>query len=176
MQIRPAVPSEAAALAKLHRDVRHATYAKILPAAVLAADTYAKRLALWEARVADPARRIFVAELDGRLLGLACAAPMPAFPNGRAPLPGFDAYLESLYVDPGAHKHGVGAALLRTVAAAMREAGATSLALHTLSRNTARGFYERMGARFVREERVEQDGEHWFHAAYGWDDIDAVAG
>jgi ribosomal protein S18 acetylase RimI-like enzyme len=101
---------------------------------------------------------------------------MPAFPNGRAPLPGFDAYLESLYVDPGTHKRGVGVALLRAVAAAMRDGGYTSLALHTLSRNAARGFYEHLGARYVREERVDQDGEHWFHAAYGWDDISSVAG
>lgn len=174
--LRESRAGDAMPIAALHLAVRRATYAGQLPAAVLDADTLEHRAAMWKNRLADPAKRVYVVEQGGVLLGLACGGPMPERPNGREPLPGFDAYLDSLYVDPVAHGRGLGRKLLRRVAARLAADGFTSLALHTLSANPARGFYERLGARFLRYERVEAAGHAWVAVAYGWPTIAVAAG
>lgn len=169
--LRPAHANEAATIAKLHLETRVATYTGKIPQPVLDADSLERRVAAWAERFADPARRIFVAEENGRIVGLACAGPMPERPNGHDPLPSFDAYLYSLYVDPAQHGRGVGRKLLRQLAERLAGDGLHAMALHTVGNNPARGFYEHLGARLVREEVAEQDGERWPLAVYGWDDL-----
>jgi L-amino acid N-acyltransferase YncA len=147
--LRDAHAADAAPIARLHLDVRRATYTGMLPQAALDADSFEQRLALWERRLADPARRVIVAERDRQMVGFACAGPMPERPGGREPLPGFDAYLESIYIDPATHGEGTGRAILSRLAMQLAVAGFTSLALHAVSNNPARGFYEHLGARFI---------------------------
>jgi GNAT superfamily N-acetyltransferase len=170
-----AAPADAVGIARLHLAVRAATYPELIPQQVLDADSFEKRLATWTLRLADPERVIVAAWRDGELGGFACATPMPERPNGREPLPGFAAYLESIYVDPALHGSGIGAGLLRGIAARLVARDLRSLALHMVVGNPARGFYEHTGARFVREERTEMDGHAWMAAAYGWSDISTLA-
>jgi hypothetical protein len=40
-----------------------------------------------------------------------------------------------------------------------------------LADNPARGFYERLGGRYLRQKPIEIGGIDLFEAAYGWDDI-----
>jgi ribosomal protein S18 acetylase RimI-like enzyme len=169
--LRPARSDEAIPVAKLHFDTRVATYTGRIPQAVLDGDSLERRIASWSERLADPTRRIFVADEAGRIVGLACAGPMPERPNGHDSLPAFDAYLYSLYVDPAQHGSGVGRKLLRGLSERLLADGLHAMALHTVGNNPARGFYEHLGARLVREEIAEQSGQHWQLAVYGWDDL-----
>jgi ribosomal protein S18 acetylase RimI-like enzyme len=170
-KVRDARPDDAAGLAQLHYDVRVATYTGNIPQAALDADSLARRRALWEERVADPARRIVLAEDGGRMIGLACAGPMPERPNGHDPLPGYDAYLYSLYVDPGQQGSGLGKALLGAVAARLVADGLHAMALHTVAAVRAQHFYEHLGAHRIRTEEAHAAGVHWTTLVYGWDDI-----
>jgi len=169
--LRRAVASDAAGLAALHYAVRLATYTGNIPQAALDADSLARRRTLWEERVADPARRIVLAEDDGRMVGLACAGPMPERPNGHDPLPGYDAYLYSLYVDPAQQKSGLGRALLAAVAALLLADDLHAMALHTVAAVRARHFYEHLGAHLIRTEEAHAAGVHWTTLVYGWHDI-----
>lgn len=170
-----AVPGDAETIARLHLDVRRATYRGLIPQPALDADSLEARTAMWRERLADPERSVLIVRRGARPAGFACARPMPARPNGREPLPGFDGYLESIYVDPALHGAGAGGTLIRGVAARLLARGISSLALHMVLGNPARGFYEHLGARYVREEQASAFGFAWSVAAYGWRDIAALA-
>lgn len=172
--LRPAGPADADGLARLHLAVRIATYTGKIPQPALDADSLARRRSLWEERVADPARRIVVAEDAGRMVGLACAGPMPERPNGHDPLPGYDAYLYSLYVDPSEQGSGLGKTLLGAVAARLVADGLHAMALHTVAAAQARYFYEHLGAHLIRTEEAHAAGVHWTTLVYGWHDIAAL--
>ena len=170
-----ATPADAAAIARLHLAVRRETYRGLIPQPALDADSLEARVAAWTERLADLSRVILVARRDAELGGLACARPMPERPAGREPLPGFEGYLESIYVDPALHGSGVGGTLIRGIAARLAGRGFHSLALHMVVGNPAQAFYEHLGARFVREERAGTNGYAWLMAAYGWKDIAPLA-
>ena len=92
-------------------------------------------------------------------------------PHGKEPLPGFDAYLDSLYLLQSVQGRGVGRTLLVATARELRARGHRALALHVLSTNPARSFYERLGATFIRDEPPSFSGECLFESAYGWPDL-----
>lgn len=170
--LRAALAGDAAAIASVHIASWRTTYAELLPAGVIAARTaWSLRYPLWVERL-NGGRTAFVAEDSGGIAGFACASAMSAHPQGREPLP-YDAYLESLYLLKRAQGHGVGRALLGAIAAPLVAAGYASMALHVLSTNPARGFYERLGALFVRDEPPEPDtGTHT--CAYAFPDVAAL--
>lgn len=81
-------------------------------------------------------RLCLVAERNGSLQGFAVVATLSGEP----------ATLESIVVDPGCRKQGIGSALLRATANRAREAGAEALALEVRASNlTALRFYAQEG-------------------------------
>ena len=81
----------------------------------------------WIARVVLPTQQVWVAEREGRVIGVAALDVST---------------LEQLYVLPGEQGHGVGSALLEKA----RELSPDGLTLWTFQRNAAaRAFYERRG-------------------------------
>jgi GNAT superfamily N-acetyltransferase len=84
-----------------------------------------------------------VAELDGRLAGLMHAV-VHANTWAAAPV----CYLEDLFVDPAARRHGVGGALIAALAALGREAGWHRIYWRTAADNaTAQALYDRLATR-----------------------------
>lgn len=85
----------------------------------------------------------FVAELDSRIVGLACLRLLPCLCD---PLP--YAELTELIVDRDYRRMGVGRALVKHIEAQARAQGAKSLHLMTAWRNTnAHAFYHALGYR-----------------------------
>jgi GNAT superfamily N-acetyltransferase len=127
--IRPAVPADAAAIARLNTayDDLRATPEQI--AAQLAA--------------CAPAETAFLAEIDGRVVGMACLRLLPTVCD---PTP--YAELTELFVEAHARRLGVGRALVAHVEAQARARGARELVLMTAWRNTsAHAFYHALGYR-----------------------------
>jgi ribosomal protein S18 acetylase RimI-like enzyme len=172
--IRAVAPGDAIEIAAVQCASWRTTYAGLVPPEIVAARTeMVPRVELWRMRLADPSCGCVVALLDGVLCAFAAFAPMPERPQGMDPLPGYDAYLEAIYALSAAQRLGIGRALLAAVAVRLRASGYRSLALHVLATNPARGFYERLGARLVREEPA-LPGETWHGCAYGWPDLAAL--
>jgi GNAT superfamily N-acetyltransferase len=169
--LRDASAADAIEIAAVHCASWRTTYTGLLPPEIVAAHTeMTPRVDLWRLRSADPSRGCVVALLDGVLCAFAAFAAMPERPQGMEPVPGYDAYLEAIYALQAVQHHGIGRALLGAAAERLRARGYRSLALHVLASNPARGFYERLGARLVREE-PPGPGETWHGCVYGWPDI-----
>ena len=152
--VRRAVPDDAAALGRLHVRAWQWAYDGMLPADYLAglADQTARREAMWRqiAELRDD-QPLWVAERDGRVIGLCNTAP------GRDQPPD-TAELLSIYIDPDAVGTGVGAALMNEAVADMRARGYKQAILWVLEANDrGRRFYEKGGWRFdgvVKEEEM----------------------
>jgi len=94
----------------------------------------------------QPVFEALIAELDGAPVGFALTFRTYSTWEGR---PGL--FVEDLYVTPDARTYGVGRALLATVAHRAVERGYRRVDLNVLDWNPARGFYDRIGFRQMKE-------------------------
>lgn len=88
--------------------------------------------------------------------------------------PDHEAEVFLIYVAIAEQGKGVGRALMREAAQGLLDRGMRSMLLWTLRDNLrSRGFYERLGGRYLREEY--RDDIRAYEVAYGWPDL-AVLG
>ncbi len=166
VSIRPAIPGDAAAMARVNGDAWRAAYRGIFPDAVLDArgrepDDEEKRRR-WIAR---PEAVILVAEEGGTVVGFVVSGPP------RDPVPGFESEILAVYVHPDRQGRGIGRRLMLRAAEALAARGARSFFLWTLrDLPPTRAFYERLGGRVVAERRAPVLGVEVDEVAYGWGD------
>jgi GNAT superfamily N-acetyltransferase len=89
---------------------------------------------------ANPRFEALIAEMDGAPAGFALFFPNYSTWEGR---PGL--YVEDIFVEEHARRHGVGRRLMAAVARLARERGFARIDLSMLDWNPARGFYRRLG-------------------------------
>jgi GNAT superfamily N-acetyltransferase len=169
MLVRPAVPGDTDAIARIHVDSWRATYRGILPDAVLDELSYAAYAARWALRLEEPGETLFlVAEGGGHVRG---------FVSGGRERSGDNLYtgeIYSLYLDPAWLHQGIGTLLAKALALALRDRGHRSLLVWVLSANPARIFYAALGATYVREGTLTIGEAVLSSCAYGWQDIDRL--
>lgn len=144
MNIRPATPGDAAAIAAVGRETWHDTYDEIMGHETVAervADRYDPETV--RGYFDDEAFRAYVAETADGVVGYAHSRPDPET----------DAWhLPAVYVRPDAQGQGIGDALVERVEADAREADAAVVRLVVLAANEGvRGFYEARGYEEVDE-------------------------
>lgn len=145
MELRPATPSDAAALADLGVRSFVAKFGHMYTAEDLAnflAESHSEAKIAKE--IADPQMRVMLAEADGRLLGyckLVMACGWPEHARG-----GKVIELKQLYTDPETTGRGIGASLMDWALAAARDHAADEMQLSVWSGNDgAQKFYGRYG-------------------------------
>jgi ribosomal protein S18 acetylase RimI-like enzyme len=173
MKIRAAWISDAPALARVHVDSWRSTYRCVLPKDRLAALSYGHREQGWAERLehADSQRTVtFVAEDQaGQVVGFSTAGPET---SGDAVYKG---ELHAIYLLEAHQRQGHGRRLMHAAADAMARDGFPNIMLWVLSENHgARGFYERIGGRVIRERTVTIFEVDVMERAYGWDDIQSL--
>jgi len=142
--VRPAVPTDAPAMAALHVAAWRAAYHGVMPEAFLARLTVEEREAMWRRSLTEPElapaeRVILVAEVDGAVRGFAAAG------HARGDDEHGLGELYAINVDPPAWGGDAGAALL-AAATAWLDARFPASILWVVDRNErARSFYERAG-------------------------------
>jgi GNAT superfamily N-acetyltransferase len=131
--IRAAARADARAIAELEVRAWRWAFVDIVDEADM--PTIERREARWTGEPLDGA---FVAEVEGRVVGVVQVGPDPSEPaTGR---------LRGLYVDPAAQGAGLGTALYDHAMAELHAAGFGTATLELLVANGhARGFYERRG-------------------------------
>ena len=143
-------------------------YRGILSDAYLDGDLIAERRALWQERFSKPApnQTIVVAEIDGGIVGLACA-----FGDHDE---SWGTLLENLHVAPGHKGAGIGAQLVTHIALwSSRFHTAAVMHLWVLAGNTAaQRFYQRLGASQVEESVWDApDGNSVSELRFAWPSV-----
>jgi len=164
--IRAATPADAPAIAAVHVTVWRATYRDLAPPGALRLLDLQFRLKRWIEILEQGERTVLVAESGGHIIGIgtAGAASVPELkPHGE---------ILYLYVNPAFSGRGIGHALMRALAGALRDQGYKSLALGVVDGNRgAMAFYERLGG--VQTGRYVDPGPIWRsdNVIYVWDDL-----
>lgn len=169
--IRAAVPADAPRIAHTHVACWRETYAGMLPDEVLAALSVADRTVMWERILTQSpsSTAVFVVEQDDEIAAFgACGKQRDADLAGK----GFGGEVSAIYVLASAQKHGVGTALMRTMAAALTARGLAGMSLWVLRENAvARRFYDRLGGQVLGEKMERRPYGEIVEVTYGWPDL-----
>jgi GNAT superfamily N-acetyltransferase len=169
IRLRPAKPSDARAIARIHVETWRTTYPGVLPDHALIDMNVDGKARSWRNMLEQPstAGSVLVAEdrEDSVTIGFASACR-----NRHAMLP-FAGEVQTLYVLPDWQERGVGRLLLEGCFGALRKHGLESAMVWVLADNPARFFYERMGGRRAGERDETLWGATLHEIAYGWSAI-----
>jgi ribosomal protein S18 acetylase RimI-like enzyme len=106
--------------------------------------------ARYDARVGEPDRAVFVAFVDGSMVGFADAALVRSIDEASYHAPGLDVYVEDLIVTSALRRQGIARSLLLAVEEWAIDAGARMVTLDThVSNRAARSLYGATGYREV---------------------------
>ena len=152
--IRPALPSDALAVARVQVAAWRDAYRGIVPQKFLDGMSEDRAAQRWQERFA-PGRFLFVAEGEQGVTGFVSGGPAREGPGG------FDGEVYALYVLAAERRRGIGGRLLRRAALALAE---------------GRAFDERHGGRVVAAKEIEIGGADLPEVAYGWADLASLRG
>jgi GNAT superfamily N-acetyltransferase len=167
--VRSATPADASPIALVQVESWQAAYRGLIPDDVIDARTVEVRTNQWAAFLSDSHSIALVACDEGGIVQGFTSALLLDGSDG-----GFQSYLQTLYVRPGAWRQGIGRELLRCVCTKLHAAGVKNMALRTLRLSSARAFYERLGARLVHEG-IAHDAGRFDDVVYAFDDISTTA-
>ncbi len=169
IQIRAAVPEDAASMARVHVDSWRSTYAGIVPAEYLAGLSYPNRESLWKELLTTdrPGASYFVAEAeDGDIVGFASAGPERESDGT------YRGELYAIYILEEYQRMGLGRRLFSCVTRRLLPDGFNSMLLWVLEDNRpACRFYESLGGERVARKTITIGGADLVEVSYGWRDI-----
>jgi GNAT superfamily N-acetyltransferase len=175
VNIRAAKAQDSAALAQIQVNSYRTAYANILPQAYLDRFTYAEQEQDWRDLLSSGLDDVLtIAETSaGEIVGYALGRA------GSTEIPPYDGELVAWHVRPSYQEQGTGRRLFLAVAKQLKHIGSASLMLWVLEKNPARVFYERLGGQVIGEKDWGDNAAFGVvvkEVAYGWSDIDQLAG
>jgi ribosomal protein S18 acetylase RimI-like enzyme len=176
--IRTASPADAAVIGRLHAACLNETYAGLLPAEWLAAQTVEERTRRWERILDEPAAfgaiAVYVAESEGEICGLAsCGRQRTEFLKDE----GFAGEFSAIYVLRRFQRQGTGRTLMRALTSALLGNRIEAAALWCLKNNwPARRFYESIGGEFLLEQPGTEAHANAIEIAMGWRNLAKLTG
>jgi ribosomal protein S18 acetylase RimI-like enzyme len=167
--IRPALPDDAAEIARVHVDSWRTSYRGLLADDFLESLSEAGYTERWSRVIGDGASRVFVVEEPAGIVGFASGG------RERAGESGFEGELYAIYIVAGSQRLGHGRELVRAMAAALRDMGLSDMIVWVLRDNVpAREFYERLGGSYVRSQPITIGATTLEEMSYGWRSLDDI--
>lgn len=164
--IRSATAEDAVAIATVHIAAWKESYRGIVPNEFLKNLSVERRTTQWMNSLSDPDNqyhRTFVAELLGQVVG---------FSNyGFSSDSEYRGELFAIYILRSAQKRGIGRMLVNEAVKGLIGLDVHSMLVWALKQNPARGFYEWLGGKYLRETSIEIGGKSLLEVAYGWRDL-----
>ena len=155
--VRAATVDDADTVAKIHVKTWQVTYRGQVPDSYLDELSSRDRVAVWSQRIASPQAetyRLWVAEIDGHIVGFADSGPTRDEDGDAA-----TAEVNAIYVTPANWGAGMGRALLSRAVTETRRLGFRAVTLWVLATNErTRRFYEAAGWRFDGAKKTEARG------------------
>ena len=171
MKVREALPSDAAAIAKVHVDAWRSTYHGVLSAEFLEGLSYEQRKRVCQVALDDHrgGNFIHVAEDDrGKIVGfVACG-------REREQKGTYEGEIYAIYLLAEHQGKGWGKRLFQEAAERLVAEGMHSMMLWVLAENPTRGFYEALGGAALDAKDIEIGGATLVEVAYGWDSLEAI--
>lgn len=160
MILRRARPADATTIGAIHVAAWRATYAGLLPDGYLAGLSAARQARGYGALI-QLGRPVFVAEVDGAVVGFVTAGPARRAGLGTGEV-------ETLYVLDDWRDRGLGRRLMGAAAAELAAQGHESLHVWVLRDNPGRWFYARLGGREAASDTARVAGRDLPQLAYLW--------
>jgi ribosomal protein S18 acetylase RimI-like enzyme len=176
IRIRRARKDDAAAIGRVHVETWQATYAGLLPHAMLAGMSDVRQSAYWARLLSDPreARGVFVADDEEMgVVGFASCGPVRDPPEGLDGTETRVGEVYTLYVEPDFQNLGLGRRLLDALFRQLRADGCDAAVLWMLAENPTRFFYEGLGGQQVGHRIDTLAGADVEELAYVWRDLEA---
>ena len=165
MTIRPALLSDAHAIAHIYVESWRAAYQGILPQPYLAGLSIEQTVGSVRRSLTDSLTTYLIAEGDSGVVGYISAGPE----RGQDPI--YAAEIYELYLLPDMQRQGLGKELLAHMAGRLYRAGFYTLLAWVLTRNPNRRFYEKCGGIYLRTRSILHADQRLQADAYGWIDI-----
>ncbi len=172
MRIRLADVSDSDGIARVRIDTWRTAYVGIVPDAHLAEMSYERGAARWRQGVAEqgPSNFTLVAvDLAEQIIGFASGGPE------REGDPVYRGEVYAIYVLADQQRRSTGRDLMAASAQRLLASGFETMLVWVLAQNPARGFYEALGGRPVREKVTTIGGAALVEVAYVWDNIGPLA-
>ena len=167
--LRPALPRDADAIARVQVETWQSAYAGLVPTDYLARMTVARSSAQWHraAARASKGNDLVVVEIDGEIVGFVAFGPSRAkdVPQGGE--------VFALYVMIDWQGQGLGRRLLSTAFEELSKEGHQGAYVWVLANNPSRFFYEAMGGERAGERLEKFAGVSLEEVAYAWPDLES---
>jgi ribosomal protein S18 acetylase RimI-like enzyme len=168
-RVRPAIMTDAAAIARIDVECWQSTYAGVLSDKFLVGLSERDRRRVWSSFIARyPADMAVSVAPSGEVQGFGSCG------RRRDADPGFAGEVFTLYVATDHQGQGIGRALLLGLFARLVRGSMGSASIWVLRDNPARFFYERLGGKLVSHRKLQVAGATLDAVAYGWRDLASV--
>jgi ribosomal protein S18 acetylase RimI-like enzyme len=161
---RLATSADAEAIARINVETWIDTYSGLIDEAFLETLSIEKRTADWQricSQIAEYNPTIVAIDEHNTILGY-CG-------GGKSRVDGYDGEIYALYVHPRFHRMGVGRILMQEFFKRTQHCQWQTVCVRVLAGNPARGFYENMGATFVRPESITFGGKQYTDYLLAWE-------
>lgn len=165
--IRPALPSDCPAIAKVQVDSYRSVYRGIFPDSYLSRFSYEDQTQDWHEWIAFHREDIL-------LVAESPAAQVVGYVLARAQSdihPGYDSEVLALHVLKSHQRQGTGRLLLKKAVELLQQRGCKSVMLWTLKANPIRRWYRSLGGKHIAEKRYQVEDREIEEIAFGWEDI-----
>lgn len=168
--VRQAVLSDSAAIARVHVDSWRTAYRGIIDEDYLAGLSYVDRETMWYREIANPRNFVLVSE-DIRI---GMPAKVIGFVSGganRSKDTSYTGELYAIYILEEYRGQGIGKKLVRSLVERLVDHDFNSMLVWVLVKNPYRQFYEKLGGQYVRSQEIQIGRTNFEEVAYGWKDL-----